>query len=123
MIGFVIVSHSAKLAEGVCELAAQIGQGKVRLAAAGGTSDNANPIGTDAFKVMQAIEEVHSDDGVLVLMDLGSAILSAETALELLPEDKRPHVHLLPGPVVERAVEAVTLDRKSTRLNSSHANI
>ncbi|HZP92583.1 MAG TPA: dihydroxyacetone kinase phosphoryl donor subunit DhaM, partial [Burkholderiales bacterium] len=109
MIGFVIVSHSAKLAEGVCELAAQIGQGKVRLAAAGGTSDNANPIGTDAFKVMQAIEEVHSDDGVLVLMDLGSAILSAETALELLPEDKRPHVHLLPGPVVERAVEAVTL--------------
>jgi phosphocarrier protein FPr len=109
MIGFVIVSHSARLAEGVCELAAQMGQGKVRLAPAGGTSDAEHPIGTDAFKVMQAIEEVYSQDGVLVLMDLGSAVLSAETALELLAEDRRARVHLCPGPVVERAVEAVSL--------------
>ena len=108
MIGFVIVSHSARLADGVCELAAQMGHGKVRLAPAGGTSDADNPIGTDAFKVMQAIEEVYSDDGVLVLMDLGSAVLSAETALELLPDDRREHVHLCPGPIVERAVEAVS---------------
>ncbi len=109
MIGFVVVSHSARLAEGVCELAAQMGQGKVRLAPAGGTSDAQNPIGTDAFKVMQAIEEVYSDDGVLILMDLGSAVLSAETALELLPDDRRELVHLCPGPIVERAVEAVSL--------------
>jgi phosphocarrier protein FPr len=109
MIGFVVVSHSAKLAEGVCELAAQMGQGKVRLAPAGGTADLENPIGTDAFKVMQAIEQVYSDDGVLVLMDLGSAILSAETAVEMLPDDQRAHVRLCPGPIVERAVEAVSL--------------
>src|SRR4051794_37485340 len=109
MIGFVIVSHSARLAEGVCELAAQMGQHRVALAPAGGTSDAENPIGTDAFKVLQAIESVYSDDGVLVLMDLGSAVLSAETALELLPDDRRAHVQLCPGPVVERAVEAVSL--------------
>jgi phosphoenolpyruvate-protein phosphotransferase/dihydroxyacetone kinase phosphotransfer subunit len=109
MIGFVIVSHSARLAEGVCELAAQMAQGKVRLAPAGGASDADNPIGTDAFRVLQAIESVYSEDGVLVLMDLGSAVLSAETALELLPDDKRAHVQLCSGPVVERAVEGACL--------------
>ena len=84
MIGLVIVSHSAKLAEGVCDLARQVAQGRVRIAPAGGTADPENPIGTDAFQVLQAIESVYSEDGVLVLMDLGSAVLSAETALELL---------------------------------------
>jgi dihydroxyacetone kinase phosphotransfer subunit len=86
MIGLVIVSHSAKLAEGVCELARQVARDKVKIAAAGGTADPQNPIGTDAFQVLQAIESVYSEEGVLVLMDLGSAVLSAETALELLGE-------------------------------------
>lgn len=108
MIGLVIVCHSAKLAEGVCELAAQAAQGKVRLAAAGGTADPTHPIGTDAFKVLQAIESVYSEDGVLVLMDLGSAVLSAETALDLLPEDKRSRVRLCSAPLVEGAVAAVS---------------
>ncbi|MGA2883229.1 MAG: phosphoenolpyruvate--protein phosphotransferase [Bryobacteraceae bacterium] len=108
MIGFVIVCHSAKLAEGVCELAGQAAQGKVRLAAAGGTVDATNPIGTDAFKVLRAIESVYSEDGVLVLMDLGSAVLSAETALEFLPEDKRSRVRLCSAPLVEGAVAAVS---------------
>ncbi len=108
MIAFVIVCHSAKLAEGVCELASQAAQAKVRLAAAGGTVDPKNPIGTDAFKVLQAIESVYSEDGVLVLMDLGSAVLSAETALDLLPENKRSRVRLCPAPLVEGAVGAVS---------------
>lgn len=107
MIGIVIVSHSAKLAEGVCELAAQMAQGQVRLAAAGGTDDPQNPIGTDAFKVQRAIESVYSDDGVLVLMDLGSAVLSAETALEFLSDDRRAKVRLCAAPLVEGAVAAV----------------
>ena len=81
----------------------------MRLAAAGGTADPENPFGTDAFKVLQAIESVYSDDGVLVLMDLGSAVLSAETALELLAEDKRARVRLCAAPLVEGAVAAATL--------------
>ena len=60
MIGMVVVSHSAKLAEGVCDLARQVAQGRVRIAAAGGTADPENPIGTDAFRVLQAIESVYS---------------------------------------------------------------
>ena len=109
MIGFVIVSHSAKLAEGVCELAGQVAQGRVRLAPAGGTEDPENPIGTDAFKVLQAIESVYSHGGVAVLTDLGSAVLSAETALELLPEERRARVRLCLGPLVEGAVAAASL--------------
>lgn len=109
MIGLVIVSHSAKLAEGICELAGQVGQGRVRLAAAGGTADSEHPIGTDAFRVLNAIESVYSDDGVVVLMDLGSAVLSAETALEMVDEAKRPQVRLCHAPVVEAAVAAASL--------------
>jgi phosphocarrier protein FPr len=108
MIGLVIVSHSAKLAEGVCELARQVAHGKVRIAAAGGTTDPQNPIGTDAFQVVEAIQAVYSEDGVLVLMDLGSAVLSAETALELLGKDK-PRVRLCAAPLVEGSVAAAGL--------------
>jgi len=109
MIGLVIVSHSAKLAEGVCDLARQVAQGKVRIAAAGGTADPRNPIGTDAFQVLEAIQSVYSEDGVLVLMDLGSAVLSAETALELLGETKQSRVRLCAAPLVEGAVAAASL--------------
>ena len=109
MIGIVIVSHSARLAEGVVELAAQVAQDKVRLVAAGGTADPAAPIGTDAFRVLEAIEAVYSDDGVLIFMDLGSAVLSAETAVELLDDNRRARVRLCPGSLVEKAVAAVSL--------------
>jgi phosphocarrier protein FPr len=109
MIGLVIVSHSARLAEGVCDLARQVAQGKVRIAAAGGTADPQNPIGTDAFRVLQAIDSVYREDGVLVLMDLGSAVLSAETALELLGEPRQSRVELCAAPLVEGAVAAASL--------------
>src|SRR5512136_2720481 len=109
MIGIVVVSHSAKLAEGVCELAGQMAQGRIQLAAAGGLftgglDEPPNSMGTDAFKVQQAIESVYSDDGVLVLMDLGSALLSAETALEFLDDGKHSKVRLCAAPLVEGAL-------------------
>jgi len=116
MIGMVIVSHSARLAEGVCELAEQVAQGRVRMAAAGGTDDPQHPLGTDAFKVQQAIESVYSEDGVLVLMDLGSAVLSAETAMEFLDERKRSRVRLFRAPVVEGAVSAASQAAAGARL-------
>ena len=109
MIGLVIVSHSAKVAEGVCELAAQVAQGRVRLAPAGGTGDPASPIGTNAFLVAEAIRSLADAEAALVLTDLGSAQLSAETALELLSEEERGKVRLCPGPLVEGAVAAAGL--------------
>lgn len=106
MIGIVIVSHSPKIAEGVVELANQMSQGQVPLAAAGGIDDPVNTIGTDAFRIQEAIEQVYSDDGVLVLMDLGSAIISTQTALEFLSPEQAANVRLCSAPIIEGAVAA-----------------
>ena len=106
MVGLVIVSHSARLAEGVRELADQMVQGKVPIAVAGGIDDPEQPIGTDAMKVLEAILSVYSDDGVVILMDLGSALLSAEMALEFLEPQQQEHVHLSAAPLVEGVMAA-----------------
>jgi len=84
VVGLVIVSHSAKLAEGVVELARQMGGEDVAIEAAGGMADPPGEIGTDMALVLAAIEAAASDDGVIVLMDLGSAVMSAEMAAEMV---------------------------------------
>ena len=73
MVGLVLVCHSAKLAEGVAELAAQMGGEGLRIGVAGGLDQPGSALGTDALRVARAVEDVWSEDGVLVLMDLGSA--------------------------------------------------
>jgi phosphocarrier protein FPr len=111
VIGIVIVSHSAKLAEGVVELARNMGGADIRIQAAGGLDMPEQPLGTDPMLILNAIEGVYSDDGVLVLMDLGSAILSAEMAIDMLPEEKRNKVILCEAPIVEGAVAAAVQAR------------
>lgn len=108
MVAIVIVSHSLRLAQGIEELALQMSGGDVPLAIAAGIDDPQNPIGTDAIAIMSAIESVWSPDGILVLMDMGSALLSTEMALELLSEEQRSAIYLLAAPVVEGAMSAVT---------------
>jgi len=103
-VGLVIVAHSAKLAAGVVELAGQMTQGKTPIAAAGGAIDDV--LGTSADKILTAIESVDGPDGVLVLLDLGSAILSAEMALEMLSDEQRERIRLSYAPLVEGAVAA-----------------
>ncbi|WP_432736966.1 phosphoenolpyruvate--protein phosphotransferase [Maridesulfovibrio sp. FT414] len=108
MVGLVIVSHSQTLAQGVLELAEQMTRGSVVMEAAGGIDDPDNPIGTDPMKVMMAIESVaaQSEDGVLVIMDLGSALMSAETALDFLPDEVKEKVLLCSAPIVEGTMAA-----------------
>ena len=106
MVSIVIISHSRRLAEGVRELAEQMTRGQVKIAIAGGVDDAENPIGTDFQAVWSAIEEVYSDDGVLVLMDLGSAILSAESALELFTPEQQSKIQLCAAPLVEGTMAA-----------------
>ena len=108
MVGLVVVSHSQKLAEGVLELAGQMTRGAVAMEAAGGIDDPENPIGTDPMKVLAAIESVaaQAEDGVLVIMDLGSALMSAETALDFLPDEIKAKVRLCSAPVVEGTMAA-----------------
>jgi len=111
VIGIVIVSHSAGLADGVLELAREMAGSDVRLAAAGGLALPGRPLGTDPVLVADAIRRADSGDGVVVLMDLGSAVLSAEMALDLLPEQLRARVALCEGPLVEGAVSAAVQAR------------
>lgn len=103
MIGIVVVSHSPALARAAVDLAQQMvtGAGPVIEVAAGADGR----LGTDATDVARALERAASPDGVLVLMDLGSAVLSAELALELAPG--AGEVRLCPAPLVEGLVAAV----------------
>ena len=102
MVGLVVVSHSASLADGVVQLAREMGGEEVRIEAAGGMDDGS--VGTDAALVQAAIERAMSDEGVLVLMDLGSALMSAEMAVEMVEDGS--HVLLSEAPLVEGAVAA-----------------
>ena len=107
MVNLVIVSHSARLGEGVGELARQMLMNDgCKLAIAAGIDDPDSPIGTDPIKVMEAIESVADTDHVLVMMDIGSALLSAETALDLLDPAIAAKVRLCAAPLVEGTLAA-----------------
>ncbi len=101
-VGLVVVSHSRLIAEGTAELAGQMAGPEVRIVAAGGMADGA--IGTDAARIAEAIGEADGGAGVVVLTDLGSAVLATRTALELLGDPDG--VRLSRGPIVEGAVIA-----------------
>lgn len=103
-VGIVLVSHSTQLANGVKELADQMAGDAVKIAAAGGGPDGS--LGTSAETIRAAIEAVYDQDGVLVLVDLGSAVMSTEVAIESLPPDRGPHVLISNAPLVEGAVVA-----------------
>jgi phosphoenolpyruvate---glycerone phosphotransferase subunit DhaM len=106
MVGIVLVSHSARLAEGLREMVEQVAGAGVPVATAGGTGDGR--IGTSAPMIADAIRSTLADgaDATLVLLDLGSAILSLELALDELEPSDREKVHVSEAPLVEGAVVA-----------------
>ncbi len=126
MVGIVVVSHSDTLAEGVVRLAREMASPELALEAAGGLAEP-GALGTDVERVRAAIERAMSPDGVLVLMDLGSALMSAEFAVELLDDATGP-VRLSDAPLVEGAVAAAvaasgeaTLDQVAAEARSALA--
>lgn len=100
MVGIVVASHSRRLAEGVVELA-QMMAPNVPISAAGGLEDDST--GTSCKKILDAMTQVYSEDGVAVLMDMGSAVMTAEIAMEMFD---RPKLRLVDCPLVEGAVVA-----------------
>ncbi len=100
-VGIVLVSHSARLADGAADLAAQVSGGTVTVAAAGGTDDGGR--GTSAAKVEHAGRRADGGAGVVVLADLGSAVLTVRALLDDLPDVT---VALADAPFVEGAVAA-----------------
>ena len=106
MTGLVLVSHSRRLAEAVVDLLKRTVAPDIPIAAAGGIGDDRSELGTDALDIQEAILKVRSPDGVLVLMDMGSAILSAETAKELVSMEMEDPLVLCSAPLVEGSIAA-----------------
>ena len=103
MVGIVLVSHSAALARGLAELLAQVAGG-APVEPAGGGPDGG--LGTDAELVRAAIGRAERGDGVMVLADLGSALLTVRALLEDFPPGR---VRLADAPLVEGAVAAAVV--------------
>ncbi|GIF36667.1 dihydroxyacetone kinase phosphoryl donor subunit DhaM [Actinoplanes xinjiangensis] len=102
-VGIVLVSHSSTLAAGVHELLAQVAGPEVRVEPAGGTDDGS--LGTSADKIEAAVRAADTGAGVLVLADLGSAVLTARAVLADLPAGRL----LVDAPFVEGAVAAAVV--------------
>ena len=102
-VGIVLVSHSPKLAAGLADLLAQVASDGVPVAVAGGTSDGR--LGTDPDRIREAVAEVDRGDGVVVIPDLGSAVLAVKSVLEFLDGE----VVLVDAPFVEGAVSAAVI--------------
>lgn len=100
MVGIVIVSHSKKLAEAVVELSALMAP-ETPMRAAGGMEDGG--FGTSYDKIENAINEIYSDDGVIIMMDLGSAVMTTEAVLEDMEDMK---IEMVDCPIVEGAIAA-----------------
>ncbi|MCK4258469.1 MAG: PTS-dependent dihydroxyacetone kinase phosphotransferase subunit DhaM [Halanaerobiales bacterium] len=103
MVGIVIVSHSSKVAQGAKDIALQMA-GDVFIVACGGNPEGG--IGTNSEEISAGIASVYSEDGVVVLADLGSAVMSAEMILDSLTPEKREKVIIANAPIVEGAVMA-----------------
>lgn len=101
-VGLVLVSHSPQAAEGTAEIVRQMA-GAVEVTPVGGDSEGG--FGTDPERIQAVIEDTEADE-VLVFMDLGSAVLSAETVLEMLSSDDRERVRLVDAPFIEGAFSA-----------------
>ncbi|MBQ9156619.1 MAG: PTS-dependent dihydroxyacetone kinase phosphotransferase subunit DhaM [Eubacterium sp.] len=104
-IGVVLVSHSELIANGLRDLVNEMNDGSVSVVAAGGA--DGGRIGTSAIKIQEAIESIEDCDDILIYADLGSSILSAETALDLVDEDLADKCRMVDCPIVEGALAGV----------------
>ncbi|NLM05222.1 MAG: PTS-dependent dihydroxyacetone kinase phosphotransferase subunit DhaM [Clostridiales bacterium] len=105
MIGVVIVSHSAKVAEGVKDIAEQMNAGGSKIIAAGGAEGGR--IGTNPVLIKESIEELKDLNNILVFVDLGSAVMSSEMAIDMLDDELSEKVKMMDTPLVEGVIAAV----------------
>jgi len=103
-VGLVLVSHSAAIADGLAEFVAQVAGPDVVIVAAGGGPDGT--LGTDGAKVLDALRGLAGDAGAVVLMDLGSSVLSVRAALQELEAAESERIVVVDAPFVEGAISA-----------------
>ena len=101
MFGIVIVSHSRALAKSLCELARELSGKDIPVAYAGGVEGKDEAFGTDATDIMDAVESVYSEEGVIIFADMGSALISSETALDFIDPDMAANIYISSAPLVE----------------------
>ena len=105
-VGIVIVSHSAKIAEGTADMVRQMVGDTVPLAWTGG--DPGGGLGTDVSAILAAIDKAWSEAGVAILVDLGGAETNSEMAVEMFDERRRSRIVVCNSPIVEGAVIAAS---------------
>lgn len=103
-VGLVLVSHSSAIAEGLADLVAQVAGPDVPIVAVGGGPDGT--LGTDGGRVLDALRGAARGAGAVVLMDLGSSVLSVRAGLEELSSEEREQLVVSGGPLVEGAIAA-----------------
>lgn len=107
MTTIILVSHSAKIVSGLADMIDQMvhGSDMVKVVQAGGTEDGR--LGTDAMKIMEAIQGSASSSHILVFCDIGSSIMSTTSALDLIDDEAlKKKVVLVDTPLVEGAFGA-----------------
>jgi len=105
MIGILVVCHSLKAADGIVEIASQMAGDKVRVVGVGGNEEGS--LGTSTANIYEALNKLLMEcDGVVVIPDLGSAVLSTKAALDFLSEDQKSKVVIADAPVLEGTVLA-----------------
>lgn len=124
MIHIVLVSHSYQLAEGLAELVRFMAPPGLTVATAGGIEDPHGTFhfGTNALAIVAAIRANPSPDGVIILVDLGSAVLSAEAAVDMLEPELQARCIISNAPLVEGAIIAAIeagLDRTLPEINQA----
>jgi phosphoenolpyruvate---glycerone phosphotransferase subunit DhaM len=103
-VGLILVSHSEALAGGLVELARQVAGPDVEIVAAAGGPDGS--LGTDGARVLDAMRQGARGGGAVVLMDLGSSVLSVKAALEELETEELEHLQVVDAPFVEGTIAA-----------------
>lgn len=107
MVNLLLVSHSNHLAQGTAALARQMASSDaIQIRVAAGIGEDNQEIGTNAVEILEVLNDLTEKGEVLVLMDLGSALLSTQMALDMLDENLRGRVHLSAAPFVEGAIAA-----------------
>lgn len=112
MINFVVVSHSKKLAEAAIELASIMKNSEFKIVNAAGLVDS-DGFGTDVQKIIEAINSVNEDDGVLIFCEIGSSLMSSQMAVEMMGDEK---VVLVDAPFVEALMAATATNNENITL-------
>lgn len=104
VVGLLVVSHSDKIAEGIKDLVEEMIVKPIPFIAVGGTFDKR--LGTDPEKILASLERIYSPDGVLILYDFGSSLLSIESAVSLLDTEMQKHIVVFHTPLIDGSLNA-----------------